>query len=369
MKNKQFLLSILTFLILTLTTWKINSVPLQTVSDTRQILEVPFLFDNFYLDDTKNFNMTEKINDQTEKLKLTFENKIKLTKPMGNIFDSDDNFDKMFENLDFIKVNFKNVDYSIDKNDTDEENLTNPYNIRLKRTIDLFPKRFYHNDNYKDTSIFARYDHDTYLDSLKPCTNTKMNLNDLQLINVNSFQSPIVYFIYFDESQYTDTPLEKINRRVNYVDIYFSLLFYNLPRLTYVIESFHSIDALKTMELKHLCNIQQFYKYYTYILLVFKDGQTFWFTKLKKTFDEEKYQNQFKALYDSNTDICEEENIQSKFNRKCCKSYAFAISMNKFMPKIFEDYKLKYFLNKCLEKGDTAKLSHSLKYSFEPKEF
>ncbi|KAM0673843.1 hypothetical protein GVAV_002681 [Gurleya vavrai] len=124
---------------------------------------------------------------------------------------------------------------------------------------------------------------------------------------------------------------------------------------------------MKVFDIRFICNIQQIYIYDNKILIVFKDGESFYFGNYDLTKFEDTIQYKFIDEYNTLRRFCERKHIKSVFNHQCCKDFALATFLNQNFKSVFLEKRIDSILYLCLRFDLFETLSKSLYFDFEPK--
>ncbi|KAM0673845.1 hypothetical protein GVAV_002683 [Gurleya vavrai] len=366
MHSKIFSIFIILLISLLLSNWYICSSQEQKNSNNQTTDLYSFTNLRNNIDDTKV--ISKKLNPEN---KFKNDNQIDLITVLASTKTSTNKkFEKDFgnlqknHNLNLFLINSK-LSFSTEKTVFENNHQVNI--LRNKRGFYAFENKKIFRNSSEETLIYSKNGYEEYLKNSKKCRSETISLFDMQLLNFGSFQNPKVYFVYFDESQYIESNMVKITNRLEYFNIYLSLLLFEPKKLNYVIDFFNAVDSLKILEINHLCNIRQLYINKKMFLIIYKDGESFWLGKHSFTDDEKNFQTEFYDQYMKDMINCEYKHFLKFTGSLCCKNYAFAISLNKIFPNLFLEASVKNFFELCIQTKYAEKLSRSLRYRFEPK--
>ncbi|KAM0673840.1 hypothetical protein GVAV_002678 [Gurleya vavrai] len=263
--------------------------------------------------------------------------------------------------------------FSLPLNDDENENKNHNKSKghKKKRSLDLYKNNMNLHNLTISSSIFAKKDHEEYLKKLHSCSSNKLTLEQFQLKDFGSFFKPNAQFVWFDYSQYENSDLVFSGSKDSYIGLLIRLQFFNIWNFYNVNKTFRHIELNKFHVYDFICNVQQFYIYNDFFLIVFKDGETFWFGKMKREAENLEFQTSFYKEYDSRYIRCRSMNLYESDKRQtlCCKKFAFGTLLDKYLKKVFIREKLERQLEDCFNHNIPIILSKGLQFEFEPKPY
>ncbi|KAM0673839.1 hypothetical protein GVAV_002677 [Gurleya vavrai] len=297
-----------------------------------------------------------------------------IEKSMQNINLDFDNSSKNFDKLDFTNDLIFSFDdkyglFSFSLKDTEE--IKNDSSIKHIEKRDLLSHNSTNEFGEKgfQTIIFLKKEHKEYLKKFDDCINTKLVLGEFQLLEFGSYWYPNMQYAWFDESQYKIGNINFIPEIMVYANNYIRLAVLGSNNLNFVRKMHNYIQKNEYKFLSFKCKIQQLYIYNDYYLIIFQDGETFWFGKYDKEKNDLEFQTSVNKEYDTQYNRCTFRNLYESDRRKtlCCKKYAFGTLLHKFLKGVITQEKLNRQLEECFDHKKPIILAKALQFEFEPK--
>ncbi|KAM0675869.1 hypothetical protein GVAV_000645 [Gurleya vavrai] len=196
----------------------------------------------------------------------------------------------------------------------------------------------------------------------KPCLSTKLEVKELQLLNLGSSYNPSNHIVYLDDSQYK---ISRLNKRTN------GNLLKNFCNLSYkdcknLLNVLYQFEYLKNeiIEIKYLCHIQQIYVHNNMLLFVLKNKKTVVIGKILKTKDAIEFQTNISNDFYNLAKKCEIENHNSDFKEKCCLEKSLVLIIIENFSEVVDKYAISDGFKRCFKLGENHNLSELLNLKF-----
>ncbi|KAM0673844.1 hypothetical protein GVAV_002682 [Gurleya vavrai] len=324
------------------------------------------IFDSLNNSKIQDFELLNKINPNISEIIPNFTMSQNTTNQYENALN--DSFDpfEFFHNTNHSFLAFDdNSLFSIRQNDDEKHSYGDLTDKKFKRSLDLLKNKINYKGTLQDTLIYTIDRYLEFTSNLPDCGLNNMYFDDFQLVNLGNFFNPKVHFVWFNKNHIYSKRNKKNLLTENYTGIYMSLFLFN-TRYYYIVKKIlENTGKEMSIRANFICNVKQFYLYENLFLIIFGNGNTFWFGTHVIHKDDSMFQNDFYEKYKKKLEECVQKNIDNDNKNLCCKNFVFGTILNQHIENVFSEYKLKTTFETCLKTGDLEKLSKSLWYDFE----